>query len=77
LPRDRHPQKDIEKELKRAEDHDWKVRQKEPKKSHKWGDLISPDGEVTVRVDGTPRNPTEAAKRIRRAVDKYERNESS
>jgi hypothetical protein len=34
------------------------------------------EGEAPL-VDGTPRNPTEAAKRIRRAVDKYERDESS
>jgi hypothetical protein len=34
---------------------------------------MSPNGEVKVRVDGTPKNPGDRARDIRGSVDRYER----
>lgn len=73
MGRDRHPKKDIESALRYAESHGWKVQQKKSKKSHTWGRVTSPDGGISIRVDGTPKNPSDRAKDVRRAVDRYER----
>ena len=73
MPRSRHPKKEIEAALQYAEQHGWAVTQKQPKTSHAWRRVTSPDKQVKIRVDGTPKNPGDRAKDIRRAVERYEK----
>jgi len=75
LARKRHPHADIEKALKHAEAHGWRI---EPAGgcSHAWGKMYCPNLDLECRcgefcitsVWGTPRNPENHAKQIRRVV---------
>jgi hypothetical protein len=62
----RHPDKDIRKAVKEAEDESWEV---QPGKNHRWGTLICGHG-CKFAVWTTPQNPTTFAKRIREHVAK-------
>jgi hypothetical protein len=71
--RERHQKPDVEKALRYAEEVGWTVVVKKSKKSHAWGRVVSPVGQVKIRVDGTPSPPGRLAKDVRRAVDRYRR----
>lgn len=63
---DRHPDKDIRKAIKEAQDAGWDV---EKGKGHRCGTLSCGHG-CKVGVWSTPRRPGDIAKRIREAVQK-------
>jgi hypothetical protein len=63
---DRHPDKDIRKAVKEAQDAGWEV---EPGKNHCWGKLKCGEG-CKLAIWSTPLNPGTIAKRIREAVQK-------
>jgi hypothetical protein len=63
---DRHPNKDIRKAIKEAEDAGWQV-EKNRGKGHRWGTLFCVHG-CKLGVWSTPRQPDTIAKRIREKV---------
>jgi len=72
--RKKHPSKEIEKSLKYAEEHEWRI---EVGGSHAWGKIYCPKNDKKCRcgefcissVWSTPRNPINHAKQIKRVVD--------
>ncbi|HEU5244120.1 MAG TPA: hypothetical protein VFU33_06945 [Gaiellaceae bacterium] len=63
----KHPNKDIEKALKAAENAGWTVT---PKASgHNWGEMKCGSG-CRASIWSTPKSPTNHAKQIARAVSK-------
>jgi len=77
VPRRRHPHPAIEKAIRYAEARGWEVRAP-GKSSHAWGRLYCPHndpdsvcaGKCVTSIYGTPSNPENYAKRLRRRVDK-------
>lgn len=66
MARSRHPKKDVEKALSRAEEERLKVEQSR-KRSHKWSDVGCQDADHAKRsVWSTPQNPGEHANDIDR-----------
>lgn len=63
---DRHPDKDVRKAVKEAQDAGWQV---EKGKNHRWGTLRCGQG-CKLAVWSSPKNPMTMAKRIREAVEK-------
>lgn len=78
IARKRHPDPTIEKALKHAEEHGWRV-ERGSGRSHAWGKMYCPHeddecrcGEFCITsVWSTPRSPENHARRIRRVVDGY------
>jgi hypothetical protein len=76
MVRARHPKKDIEAALRRAELQGWRVEQSSGT-GHAWGRLYCQSNDQSCRngefcvfsVYGTPRNPFSHASQIRRIVD--------
>jgi hypothetical protein len=66
----RHPDKDIRKAIKDAQDTGWKT-EKARGTGHRWGTVSCGHG-CAVAISGTPRRPGDIAKRIREAVKKCE-----
>lgn len=69
--RTRHPKKDVEAALQYAETQGWIVIPKSA--GHSWGTMNCPGGRGGCRVQpiwSTPKNPTNFARKLRRAVDK-------
>ncbi|MEX2194945.1 MAG: hypothetical protein WD844_06640 [Thermoleophilaceae bacterium] len=65
---DRHPDKDIRKAIKEAQDAGWQV-EKNTGRGHRWGTLRCGHG-CKLGIWGTPGQGTTFAKRIREAVKK-------
>jgi hypothetical protein len=72
--KDRHADKDIRKAIEDAEDAGWKT-DKSTGAGHRWGTLSCGNG-CAVAIAGTPRRPSDIAKRIREAVRKCDHNPS-
>jgi len=76
LRRKRHPDREIEKALKYAESHGWRVESTGPR-AHAWGRMYCPDNDADCRcgefcvtsIWGTPRTAATHARQIRRVVD--------
>jgi len=76
MSRRRHPDPTIEKALRYAERHGWRI---EPlhSRSHGWGTMYCPHNDPDCRcgeycitvVWGTPRSPEHHARHLRRVVD--------
>lgn len=74
----RHPDKDIRKAIEYALSNRWELKKLGTGgHSHPWGELscsgkpyLSFDMWCRVKVNSTPRNPTNIAKMIRKKVDK-------
>lgn len=67
MERSRHPKKEVEKALSRAEEKELKVEQNR-NRGHKWGDVACQDtSHAKKSVWSTPKNPGNHAKDI----DKY------
>ena len=77
MTRKRHPNSEIERAIEYAEAHDWEVRSA-GKSSHAWGRLYCPHNDpdcvcasnCVTSIYGTPSNPENYARLIRRRVDK-------
>ena len=75
MPRNTHPNKEIEAAVGHAEEHDWSWRKGG---GHAWGIIRCPWNDKACRngtycqasIWSTPRNPTNHARQIRRVVDK-------
>lgn len=65
---DRHPNKDIRKAIEGAQNVGWQV-ERAKGKGHRWGTLRCGRG-CAVALAGTPRRPSDIAKRIHEAVRK-------
>jgi len=73
----KHPNKEINSALEYAESKGWRI-EKGGSSAHAWGKMFCPYndsecwcGEFCVNsIWSTPKNPTNHAKKIRRAVDK-------
>ena len=76
MPRRRHPSKHVEKALRHAEAHGWRIENLEPR-AHGWGTMYCPHDDARCRcgvfcmkvVWGTPAVPENLARQIRRVVD--------
>lgn len=69
MPRGRHPKKDVEQALNRAERNRLNVQQNRGR-GHKWGDVGCQDtGHPKKSVWSTPRNPGNHAKEINKYTD--------
>jgi len=74
MTRSRHPDKDIERALRYAEDAEWRV---EPGGSYAWGKMYCPRNSKDCRcgvfcitsIWTTPKSPGNFAKQIHRVVD--------
>jgi hypothetical protein len=69
MARPRHPNKNIEKAIRYAESHGWRVL---VGGAHAWGFLLCPERSregCRLSVWSTPRSPTDHAKDILRGVD--------
>jgi malate/lactate dehydrogenase len=64
---DRHPDKDIRKAIKDAQDAGWKI-ERAKGKGHRWGTASCGAG-CEVAIWSTPRRPQTIAKRIREAIE--------
>ena len=77
MARKRHPHPEIEKAVRYAEEHHWEVRSP-GKSSHAWGRLYCPHHDpdrvcasnCLTSMYGTPSNPENYAKLIRKRVDR-------
>ena len=70
MPTPRHPNKDIQAAVAYALERGWRLAKSN---GHAWGRLFCPRGArdgCQIAVYSTPRNPTAAARTIRREVDK-------
>lgn len=68
MARNRHPKKDVEKALTRAEKEQLKVEQN--KRGHRWGSVGCQDTDHAKKsVWSTPRNPTDHAGDINKYTD--------
>jgi hypothetical protein len=65
-----HPNPEIERALRYAEDRDCTVR-KARRSSHAWGRIYAPDGESMMSVWSSPRSAGNHAKQIRRFADRF------
>lgn len=68
MGRERHPHKEIERSLKKAEGAEFHV--EVVKRGHVWGKVVAPNEQV-LAVWSTPRNPETMAKRVREFVRRY------
>lgn len=76
MPRRRHPDAHIEKALRHAERHGWRVVPLGAR-AHGWGKMYCPHNDPDCRcgefcvtvVWGTPRRPENHARQLRRVVD--------
>jgi hypothetical protein len=76
VPRRRHPDAHIEKALRHAESHGWRVELFNPR-AHGWGKMYCPHNDPDCRcgefcmtvVWGTPRSPENHARQLRRVVN--------
>ena len=74
MARNKHPKAEVEKALKYAESHGWRV---EVGGSHAWGKMYCPYNDKDCRcgefcissIWSTPANPGNHARQIRRVVD--------
>jgi len=64
----RHPDKDIRKAVKDAQNAGWNV-ERARGTGHRWGTVSCGQG-CAVAISGTPRRPGDIAKRIREAIKK-------
>lgn len=76
MTRNKHPDKNIEKALKHAEDHDWRV---EKSDGHPWGQMYCPYNNASCSSSGewcrmsiwsTPKNPKNHARQLEKRVNK-------
>lgn len=75
MPRNRHPDKDIEAALTHAESYGWRI---EASAGHCWGRMFCPRnledcrcGEFCITsIWSTPKRPGNHARQLRRVVDK-------
>ncbi len=80
MVRKKHPAKEVEKALKQAESKGWKV-EGSGKSAHAWGRLFCPFNDKDCRcgeycimsIWSTPRNNTDHARNILKAVNKCEK----
>ena len=75
MARRRHPSGPVEEALRYAEGHGWRVEPGGPR-AHAWGKMFCPHNDPECRCEfcitsiwGTPRNPENHARQIRRVVD--------
>ncbi|HUK78675.1 MAG TPA: hypothetical protein VL117_13935 [Thermoleophilia bacterium] len=76
MARRRHPSGPVEEALRYAEGHGWRVEPGGPR-AHAWGKMFCPHNDPECRcgefcitsIWGTPRNPENHARQIRRVVD--------
>lgn len=74
MPRNSHPNKEVESALQYAESKGWRV---EVGGGHAWGRMYCPDNSKDCRcgefcitsIWSTPKNPVNHAKQLRRVVD--------
>jgi hypothetical protein len=76
MTRSTHPNKDIEKALRHAEDHGWRIKESTGR-GHAWGSLYCPYNDAECRcgefcitsVWSTPKSPDNHGRQLRRVVD--------
>lgn len=76
MPRRRHPDQHVERALRHAEDHGWRVETLGPR-AHGWGKMYCPHDDRDCRcgafciklIWSTPTVPENLARQIRRVVD--------
>ena len=76
-----HPKKEVRKALKELRAAGWTIEVARGGHSHRWGTAVCPHWHIdhsgrmhhcVQSIDGTPRNPGNHAKRIRRGWFKYQ-----
>jgi len=78
MPRDKHPNKEIEAALQYAESKNWRVEKSKGKSAHAWGRVYCPTKDnfcinterCITSIWSTPRNAVNHARLLKKMVDR-------